>query len=122
MNPDQRGTKAAAHYVFQVPAGGRSASTRGCGAPVRPGLRRLRCGCRRRRAEADEFYAVLQEGIADADERLVQRQAFAGMIWSKQFYHYDVARWLTAIRRNRRRRKNAPRAATPTGATSTTPT
>ena len=44
--------------------------------------------------EADEFYADLQKGIADADARLVQRQAFAGMIWNKQFYYYDVPEWL----------------------------
>jgi hypothetical protein len=47
-----------------------------------------------RRREADEFYAELQAPIADGDARLVQRQAFAGMIWGKQFYHYDVPQWL----------------------------
>ena len=47
-----------------------------------------------RRSEADEFYAELQKGINDADAKLVQRQAFAGMIWSKQFFHYDVPVWL----------------------------
>ncbi|MGI4746605.1 MAG: MGH1-like glycoside hydrolase domain-containing protein [Janthinobacterium lividum] len=45
--------------------------------------------------EADEFYAALQEKVEDADARLVQRQALAGMLWSKQFYRYDVHRWLT---------------------------
>ena len=48
----------------------------------------------RRIAEADAFYAVLQTGMADPDARLVQRQALAGMLWSKQFYHFDVRRWL----------------------------
>src|SRR5277367_2799552 len=47
-----------------------------------------------RRTEADEFYADLQKDIASADERLVQRQAFAGLIWGKQFYNLDVRRWL----------------------------
>ena len=47
-----------------------------------------------RLAEADEFYDALQHGIHDADERNVQRQAFAGMIWSKQFFYYDVREWL----------------------------
>jgi hypothetical protein len=47
-----------------------------------------------RRAEADAFYAELQAELDDPDARSVQRQAFAGMIWSKQFFHYDVARWL----------------------------
>ncbi len=47
-----------------------------------------------RLAEADEFYASLQAHIDDPDARLVQRQALAGMLWSKQFYRYDVRRWL----------------------------
>jgi hypothetical protein len=48
----------------------------------------------RRLAEADEFYGALQHDIADADQRLVQRQALAGMLWSKQYYQFDVTRWL----------------------------
>ena len=47
-----------------------------------------------RRAEADEFYAELTPAGATADEALVMRQAFAGMLWGKQLYYYDVARWL----------------------------
>jgi hypothetical protein len=47
-----------------------------------------------RRAEADEFYAELQEGVAEAEARRVQRQAWAGMIWCQQLYHFDVRRWL----------------------------
>ncbi len=47
-----------------------------------------------RRAEADEYYDALQAEIVDADQRLVQRQALAGMLWCKQFYGYDVRRWL----------------------------
>ena len=47
----------------------------------------------RRRREADEFYADLQQGLTD-EQRLVQRQALAGMIWSKQFYLLDVPQWL----------------------------
>ena len=49
---------------------------------------------RRRIAEADEFYAELQRGMSNADARDVQRQALAGMIWSKQFYYYDIPEWL----------------------------
>ncbi|MBV9539355.1 MAG: glucosidase, partial [Acidisphaera sp.] len=45
-------------------------------------------------AEADAFYAAVQDGIADADARLVQRQAFAGLLWSKQYYNLDVPVWL----------------------------
>ncbi len=47
-----------------------------------------------RMREADEFYAELQRDIADADARNVQRQAFAGMIWSKQFFYYDIGEWI----------------------------
>ncbi|MBX7083351.1 MAG: glucosidase [Nannocystaceae bacterium] len=47
-----------------------------------------------RRGEADAFYHRLQADMSDADARAVQRQALAGMIWSKQFYHYDVRQWL----------------------------
>jgi hypothetical protein len=48
----------------------------------------------RRQAEADAFYATLAPSDASADEVLVMRQAFAGMLWSKQFFHYDVEQWL----------------------------
>lgn len=44
--------------------------------------------------EADEFYAWIQKSITDQEEKSIQRQAFAGMLWNKQFYHYDVAEWL----------------------------
>jgi hypothetical protein len=47
-----------------------------------------------RRGEADEFYAELTPDSASADEALVLRQASAGMLWSKQLFYYDVARWL----------------------------
>ena len=55
-------------------------------------------------AEADEFYASLAAGTLTDDEAAVQRQAFAGLIWSKQVYHYDVARLA-------RRRPGVPAAA-----------
>jgi hypothetical protein len=44
--------------------------------------------------DADEFYHAVQKDMKNEDERLVQRQAFAGMLWTKQFYYYDVAQWL----------------------------
>jgi Glycosyl hydrolase family 63 C-terminal domain len=49
---------------------------------------------KQRRDEADQYYADLQKDMTSADERTVQRQAFAGLIWSKQFYHLDIPRWL----------------------------
>ncbi|WP_153398298.1 MGH1-like glycoside hydrolase domain-containing protein [Chryseobacterium vaccae] len=47
-----------------------------------------------RQKEADEFYAEIQKGISSEDEKLVQRQAFAGMLWNKMYYHYNVEKWL----------------------------
>ena len=44
--------------------------------------------------EADEFYEFIQKDIVTGEEKMVQRQAFAGMLWSKQFYYYDVKQWL----------------------------
>ena len=58
-------------------------------------------------AEADAFYADLQRQLRTTRTRRVQRQAFAGMLWSKQFYHYDVPHGWTAIRASRRRRQRA---------------
>jgi hypothetical protein len=60
-------------------------------APLGAGFDRVMAA---RRAEADEFYAGLTPAGATADEAMVMRQAFAGMLWSKQLYYYDVARWL----------------------------
>ncbi len=96
VNAKQTGTKAAARYKLSVPANGSVA--------VR--LRLANTGKQKpfadfnqvfdqRRREADEFYAALQQDIASADARDVQRQAFAGMIWSKQFFYYDVPEWIT---------------------------
>ena len=75
-----------------------------------------------REREADEFYAELTPASASADEALVLRQAFAGMLWSKQFFHYDVRRWLEGDPATLRRRPSACRAATTSGRTSTTAT
>ncbi|HAV61469.1 MAG TPA: glucosidase, partial [Verrucomicrobiales bacterium] len=98
VNPAREGTKAAGHSVLTVPAGG-SASVRvrlskagQAGSPSCSADFDAILDLRRR--EADEFYADLQKDIPDADARLVQRQAFAGMIWSKQFFYYDVPAWI----------------------------
>ena len=48
----------------------------------------------KRRQEADEYHASVAPADVTADEALVLRQAAAGMLWCKQFYHYDVQRWL----------------------------
>lgn len=95
VNPQKNGTKAAAHYVFTVPAHDK--------VEVRLRLSKARHlrpftsftkMVQKRRDEADAFYAGLQTNMPDADSRLIQRQALAGMIWSKQFYYYDLPQWL----------------------------
>jgi hypothetical protein len=94
VNPELTGTKAALHHHLEVAAGATAVielrlSDRDAGlgddfAGVLSGRER----------EADEFYAALTPTGCDQDEALVLRQALAGMLWSKQFYHYDVRRWL----------------------------
>ena len=95
VNPCEHGTKAAAYYVLTVPAGGsrRVRARLGQQELARP-FDDFDQVVQTRRQEADAFYAELQKDIADADARNVQRQALAGMIWSKQTYHYDVPLWL----------------------------
>ncbi len=96
VNPSRTGTKAAALYHLTIPAG-ESVSLRlrlsEADSASQPWAD-FDAVFAQRRTEADEFYANLQQGIDDADSRLVQRQAFAGMIWSKMFFHYDVSVWL----------------------------
>jgi hypothetical protein len=95
VNPAAAGTKAAVWYQATVPAyGSVSVRLRLTRNPVNPGFRDFDRLLAQRVSEADEFYAQLQAGMASEDARLVQRQAFAGMIWSKQFFHYDVPQWL----------------------------
>src|SRR5262249_8658383 len=96
VNPERRGTKVAAHYHMTLTAGGsyrlRARLTLDHSASGLSGFDRV---LDERRAEADEFYSDLQKGIADPDARLVQRQALAGMLWSKQFYYIDIPEWLS---------------------------
>ena len=100
VNPDLRGTKCAAWYQVEVEPG--------ASVELRLRLRPTGAGpdaevalgsdfeqvTTTRRAEADEFYTELTPSGASADEAMVMRQAFAGMLWGKQLYNYDVARWL----------------------------
>lgn len=95
VNPARTGTKAAAHYPLTVPAGAMTqVRLRLAHQPLGEPFRRYDAGIEERRQEADVFYARLQEQMPDADARQVQRQALAGLIWSKQFYYYDVPQWL----------------------------
>ncbi len=95
VNPAREGTKCAALYRLDIPGGGQAQlRLRLRRAPMSLPFAEFDALFAARRAEADEFYAGLQQGIASADERNVQRQAFAGMIWSKQFFYYDIPEWL----------------------------
>jgi hypothetical protein len=95
VNPAHRGTKAAAHVIAQIPAGGsHEVRVRLAPAQSKRDFGDFAQIVDRRRAEADAFYAGHQQKIADADARTVHRQALAGMLWCKQFYGYDVWRWL----------------------------
>lgn len=96
-NPEGQGTKAAGWYRLEVAAHGtvrvRARLSR-CDPTEPRGFAEHDAIVEQRLAEADAFYAVLQRDIPDADACHVQRQAFAGMIWSKQFYCLDVYDWI----------------------------
>ncbi|MHB8459555.1 MAG: MGH1-like glycoside hydrolase domain-containing protein [Candidatus Limnocylindrales bacterium] len=117
VSPDGIGSKAAVHHRLELPAGGsarvrlRLRMDRSAGAPATgesspegtgsepddgkaDPFARIDDLLDLRRREADAFYAPLGGSAMTADERQVQRQAFAGLLWSKQWYHYDVGRWL----------------------------
>src|SRR5205823_377191 len=97
VNPAGVGTKAALHYRFEaIPPGGSVVlrlrlSDRGSDQPP---LDEVDTIVGMRRAEADEFYATIHPRGAGADERRIQRQALAGLLWSKQSYIFDVNAWL----------------------------
>ena len=98
VNPKKRGTKMAAHYFFDVPAGGSvSVQCRLFGKDEIP-TQVFGVGFdetfQKRKSEADDFYAQRMPEKLSEEERQVMRQAFAGLLWTKQFYHYIVADWL----------------------------
>ena len=101
VNPKNEGTKAAALYHRLVKPGEswnirlrlfntEDPENPGSGDPFGTFSKFLTL----RQTEADEFYGDLQPVSLSEDARSIQRQAFAGMLWSKQFYHYNVAEWL----------------------------
>ncbi len=96
VNPDHVGTKVAARYRLNVPAKGEITlrlRLRRADAPHGPFVD-FDAVMQARRDECAAFYDALQSGMDDADARLVQRQAFAGMLWSKQYYGFDIRTWL----------------------------
>ncbi|MBK8096974.1 MAG: glucosidase [Planctomycetes bacterium] len=98
VNPAATGSKAAFHTVLTIPAG-QSQQLR---LRLRVDSDRVPAAFGRefdktmagRQAEADAFYAALGQASLTPAERQVHRQAYAGLLWSKQFFHFDVSAWL----------------------------
>ena len=99
VNPQQAGTKAAAHYHLEV-GPGQTAAVRlrltkaapdSSGDPFDSDFEQT---IELRRHEADAFYHAITPGGVDEDAANVMRQALAGMLWSKQYYYFDLAKWL----------------------------
>lgn len=97
VNPEQRGTKASANYKLTIASGAT--------ATIRLRLANEQLDNQQafalfdktfadRLREADDFYETVIPKHLSADAQLVMRQAFAGMLWSKQFYHYVIEQWL----------------------------
>jgi hypothetical protein len=105
VNPEKTGTKAAAHYILNID-GGKSKIlnlrlTKTATTGKRPAKKEAAVfgtgfdkTFKLRLKEADEFYATVIPTSLGADEANVMRQALAGMLWSKQFFNYDVGKWL----------------------------
>jgi hypothetical protein len=97
VNPNRIGTKVSAHYELSIDAGEiktvqlRLTDSPNLTEPFGAEFDRI---FQKRIAEADEFYNRICPFPISEDERNVQRQAFAGMLWSKQFYYYVVEEWL----------------------------
>jgi len=98
VNPVRTGTKAALHYHFVIPAKGRKTIQLRLRPATAPGVEAFSSFAGvfdTRRYEADEYYGALTRHLSSDDQRLVVRQALAGMLWSKQFYCYDLDLWLS---------------------------
>ena len=109
VDPARRGTKAAFLYDLVVPAGGTATLRLRLAEAARPGASAAGSSpaaaapidpaafdriVAERRAEADEFYAARLPAALSTEEKRVARQAYAGLLWSKQFFHYVVRDWL----------------------------
>jgi len=104
VNPEPVGTKAAIHYAFEIPAGGTQTvrlrlsaqspkQMKNNGKPVASGGTFDKTFNERKR-EADEFYASITPTGTSDDDAQVMRQALGGMLWSKQYYYFDLSDWL----------------------------
>jgi mannosylglycerate hydrolase MGH1-like protein len=95
VNPSRTGTKGAAHYVLEIPAGSsevvRLRLSQSQQASAFDRFEQMFAG---RLTEADQFYNRITPPSLSEDQRRVHRQALAGMLWSKQYYYFDLDRWL----------------------------
>ncbi len=95
VNPEKTGSKAAAHYVLDVPAGGSKEVRLRLGSrPKANAFADFEKTLAARLADANEFYERISPKTLSEDERRVHRQALAGMLWSKQHYYFDLDKWL----------------------------
>ena len=95
VNPEKMGTKAAAVYRLSIPAGeGKTVRLRLSSHGAGDLLTDFDQIFSQRIADADEFYDRITPSSLTGDERRVHRQALAGMLWTKQFYYFDLDRWL----------------------------
>jgi hypothetical protein len=103
VNPEKKGTKVSAHYPLTLAAGeSGTIRLRLSDQPIKDSRKALgghfgkafESVFKTRRQEADQFYAAVIPSSFNPDEARVMRQALAGMLWSKQFFFYDVGRWL----------------------------
>jgi len=102
VNPYRTGTKVAAHYRLEVPGGETKAirlrlshtAPPDDAAAAKSFPVRFEKVVSDRKTEADQFYAAITPGRLSSDEALVMRQALAGMLWTKQYYYFDLDKWL----------------------------
>lgn len=98
VNPQQHGTISAAYYPLTIAAGGRvSVEMRLYDHKEKPASvfgKNFTSVFEARRSEADVFYQQVADGGDDIERGVIQRQAYAGLLWTKQFYHYSVLDWL----------------------------
>ncbi len=95
VNPAQRGTKVAAHVQTVLPPGERAVIwVRFSDAPHSAPFDDAEAVFEQRQQETDAFYAAVRRPGLNEDQQRIQRQAWAGLLWSKQFYHYSVDLWL----------------------------
>jgi hypothetical protein len=95
VNPAKTGTKTAAHYAIEVPAGGSTTlRLRLATAEKRNAFGDFEGTFNSRIADTDEFYERITPDSLNEDQRRVHRQAMAGLLWSKQYYYFDLERWL----------------------------